>query len=77
MPSTSRRRLELLLLSRPLQRYARTLQPDTNASLMLVHKVMASALAEPVDQRLSRDLEGSLRADLRALARDAAPGAHA
>ena len=43
MPSRKERHLELLKLSRPLHRYARTLQPDANASFLLVHRAMARA----------------------------------
>jgi len=65
MPSRAERHLELLKLSRPLHRYARTLQPDTNASFLLVHKALAKAFAEGGgDLRPSAGLESSLRADM-------------
>jgi hypothetical protein len=63
MPSRAERHLELLKLSRPLHRYARTLQPDVNASFMLVHRALAKALAEE-DLRPSAGLEASLCADM-------------
>jgi hypothetical protein len=57
--------VELLTLSHPLQRYARTLQPDVNASFLLVHRVLSRAFAERgVSRRSSVGLEASLRADL-------------
>jgi hypothetical protein len=65
MPSRAERHLELLKLSRPLHRYARTLQPDTNASFLLVHQALARAFAEADETlRPSAGLEASLRADM-------------
>jgi hypothetical protein len=65
MPSNAHRQLELLKLSHPLQRYARTLQPDVNASLLLVHRALSRAFAERGGGvRPSAGLEASLRADM-------------
>jgi hypothetical protein len=65
MTSFAQRHLELLRLSRPLQRYARMLQPDVNDSLLLVHCALARAFAERGgDLRSRRELEASLRADM-------------
>ena len=58
------RRLELLALSHPLGRYARSLEPDVNAALLVVHRVMSKAMAEEPARRSSADLESSLRADI-------------
>jgi hypothetical protein len=60
----SERSLELLALTHPLGRYARSLQPDVNAALLVVHKVMSKAMAEEPGRRPSADLEKSLRADI-------------
>ena len=60
----NKRRLELLALSHPLGRYARSLQPDINAALLVVHKVMSKAMAEEPGHRCSAELETSLRADI-------------
>lgn len=60
----NKRRLELLALTHPLGRYARTLQPDVNAALLAVHRVMAKAMAEEPGRRSSVELETSLRADI-------------
>jgi hypothetical protein len=60
----NKRRLELLALSHPLGRYARSLQPDVNAALLVVHRVMTQAMAESPDHRSSGELETSLRADI-------------
>ncbi len=60
----NKRRLELLALSHPLGRYARSLQPDVNAALLVVHRVMAKAMAEEPASRSSAELESSLRADI-------------
>jgi len=65
MPSRAERHLELLKLSRPLHRFARTLQPDINASFLLVHQALAGAFAEDGGQlRPTAGLESSLRADM-------------
>jgi hypothetical protein len=65
MLSHADRHLELLTLSHPLQRYARTLQPDVNASFLLVHRTLSRAFAERGGGlRPSAGLEASLRADL-------------
>ena len=60
----NKRRLELLALSHPLGRYARSLQPDVNAALLVVHRVIAKAMAEEPGRRSSAELETSLRADI-------------
>lgn len=65
MPSRAERHLELLKLSHPLHRYARTLQSDTNASFLLVHHALSRAFAEEDGGlRPSTGLEASLRADM-------------
>jgi hypothetical protein len=65
MLSTAERQLELLTLSHPLQHYARTLQPDVNASFLLVHRALSRAFAERgPGLRPSAGLEASLRADM-------------
>ena len=65
MPSRAERHLELLRLSPPLHRYARTLQADTNASFLLVHKALSRAFAEQDGGlRPSVGLEASLRTDM-------------
>ena len=65
MPSRTQRHLELLKLSRPLHRYARTLDLDANASFLLVHRALAKAFAEVGGAlRPSSGLECSLRADM-------------
>ena len=64
MNRRSERRLELLALSHPLGHYARSLQPDVNAALLVVHRVMTRALAEEPCRRPSAELVISLRADI-------------
>jgi len=65
MPSRAERHLELLTLSHPLQRYARTVQPDVNACFLLVHRALSKAFAErDAGLRPSIGLEASLRADV-------------
>ncbi len=64
MNRRSERRLELLALSHPLGHYARSLQPDVNAALLVVHRVMTKAMAEEPGRRSSAELESSLRADI-------------
>lgn len=65
MPSRAQRHLELLRLSHRLHRYARTLQPDANASFLLVHKALSRAFAEEAGRlRPSAGLEASLKADM-------------
>lgn len=65
MPSRAERHLELLKLSHPLHRYARTLLSDTNASFLLVHQALSRAFAEEDGGlRPSAGLEASLRADM-------------
>lgn len=64
MNRRNERRLELLALSHPLGRYARSLQPDVNAALLVVHRVLAKAMAEEPGRRSSAELETSLRADI-------------
>jgi hypothetical protein len=65
MPCHVGRHLELLTLSHPLQAYARTLQPDVNASFLLVHETLSRAFAERGrDLRPSAGLEASLRDDM-------------
>ena len=66
MTSRTKRHLELLALSRPLHRYARALQPDVNASFLLVHRAMSKAFADPHGApRPAAELEASLRADIK------------
>lgn len=65
MPSRTQRHIELLKLSHPLHRYARTLESDTNASFLLVHRALSWAFAEgDGNLRPSAGLEASLRADV-------------
>jgi len=65
MPSRAQRHLELLALSHPLRRYARSLQSDDNAAFLLVHRALSNAFAEKDgDLRPSVGLEASLRADM-------------
>ena len=64
MKRDDKRRLELLALTHPLGRYARSLQPDVNAALLVVHRVLSSAMAEEPARRPSSELEASLRADI-------------
>ena len=65
MPSRTQRHLELLKLSRPLHRFAGALQPDANASFLLVHRAMSRAFAEQSGElRPSAGLEASLQADV-------------
>lgn len=65
MPPRTKRHLALLALSQPLNRYARALQPDANASFLLVHKALSAAFAEPSGAlRPTVGLEASLRADI-------------
>lgn len=65
MPSRAERHLELLRLSHPLHRYARTLRADANASYLLVHRALSRAFAESDGElRPSAGLEASLRADM-------------
>lgn len=64
MNRRSERSLELLALTHPLGRYARSLQPDINAALLVVHQVMSKAMAEEPARRCSAELETSLRADI-------------
>jgi len=63
MPARTRRRLELLQLSDPLRRYATSLNPDVNASSLMVHHALSGAFAE-LDMRPSLGLEASLRRDI-------------
>jgi hypothetical protein len=58
------RKMELVALSHPLGRYARSLQPDVNAALLVVHRVLTTAMAEEPRRRSSVGLESSLRADI-------------
>ncbi|HWA62479.1 MAG TPA: hypothetical protein VG939_13945 [Caulobacteraceae bacterium] len=60
----TRRHLELLRLARPLQRYARRLHPDPNASFFLVHQALSAAFAEAPHLRDGQDLESVLREDM-------------
>ncbi len=60
----SERKMELLALTHPLGRYARSLQPDVNAALLVVHQVLSKAMTEEPGRRPSADLETSLRADI-------------
>jgi hypothetical protein len=65
MPSRTERHLELLALSKPLHRYARSIQTDDNAAFLLVHCAVSKAFAEKDgDLRPSAGLEASLRADM-------------
>jgi hypothetical protein len=65
MLSRAQRHLDLLTLSHPLQRYARTVQPDVNASFLLVHRALSKAFAEQGRAlRPNVGLEASLRADM-------------
>jgi len=65
MSTRFKRHLELLTLSHPLQRYARTVEPDVNASFLLVHQALSKAFAEGDEAlRSSAGLEASLRADI-------------
>jgi len=65
MPSRTERHLELLALTHPLHRYARSLQADDNAAFLLVHRALSRAFAEQDgDLRPSVGLEASLRADM-------------
>jgi hypothetical protein len=41
------------------------LQPDANASFMLVHRALSAAFAEPSCARTSVGLEASLKADIK------------
>lgn len=63
MPMRARRRIELLQLSEPLRRYASNLDPDVNASSLLVHQALSAAFAE-TEARPSVGLEASLRRDI-------------
>ena len=65
MTARTRRHLELLALSRPLERFARPLQADANASSFLVHQALSSAFAEAPALRASDTLEASLQHDIR------------
>jgi len=78
MPSRLERHLEILALSRPLQRYARARQPDVNASLLLVHQALSRAFAETgPGQRPSAGLGASLRTEVdHATGRGVAAAAH-
>jgi hypothetical protein len=65
MPSRTERHLELLALSQPLHRHARSLQSDANAAFLLVHRALSKAFAEKEgDLRPSAGLEASLCADI-------------
>jgi len=64
MAKLAARRLELLALGEPLQQYARRLQPDHNASFLMVHQALARALREAPEDQPSRSLESSLRSDI-------------
>ena len=64
MPLEIRRHLELLNLSKPLQRYAARAQANSNASFMLVHKAMAKAFSNPSKAASGEALETSLREDI-------------
>lgn len=65
MPSRTERHMELLALSQPLHRYARSQQSDANAAFLLVHCALSKAFAEKDgDLRPSAGLEASLRADV-------------
>lgn len=65
MPSRTERHLELLALSQPLLRYARSMQPDANAAFLLVHRALSRAFAEKDGElRPSAGLEASLCADM-------------
>lgn len=63
MPLRKQRHLELLAMSHSLRRYARALQPDANASSLLVHRALSTAFAESEEAlRPVCGLEASLRA---------------
>ena len=64
MQTRTRRHLELLDLARPLQRYARSLDADPNASSFLVHQALAAAFSQPDLFPAGQDLEASLRLDI-------------
>jgi hypothetical protein len=65
MPSRMERHMELLALSQPLHRYARSVQSDANAAFLLVHRALSKAFAEKDGHlRPSAGLEASLRADM-------------
>ncbi len=76
MTARLRRHLELVALSQPLERFARSLQADANASSFLVHQALASAFAEPPHLRASATLEASLRQDIHRRAAAGAGAAH-
>jgi hypothetical protein len=65
MTARLRRHLELVALSKPLERFARPLQADANASSFLVHQALANAFAEAPHLRSSATLEASLQQDIR------------
>lgn len=73
MPSRAARNLEIIRLGTPLRRFASRLQPDPNASSLLVHQAVSIALAEPPELRRSDELEASLRGDIARLFADQAP----
>ncbi len=63
---TQLRHVEILALSGALEAYARSLQSDVNAALLLVHGAVSRAFTEGGASLRPRDgLERSLRADIR------------
>ncbi|MEI9963485.1 MAG: hypothetical protein WDM92_00970 [Caulobacteraceae bacterium] len=77
MSSRTRLHLDLLALGGPLRRYARRLDPDVNASFLLVHKALATAFSAPIQAREAGGLEVSLQEDIDRRAAAAAPRAPA
>ncbi|HEX6865619.1 MAG TPA: hypothetical protein VF122_00145 [Caulobacteraceae bacterium] len=64
MPAKTHYHLALLGLGDPLRSYAASLQPDANASALLVHHALSAAFADGPGGRNGVTLEASLRQDI-------------
>ena len=64
MAIRTRDRLALVALGEPLRRYAARIQPDHNASFLLVHQALAGALAKGHEACPAPALESALRAEI-------------
>jgi len=64
MAKRTQHRLALVALGEPLRRYAARVEPDQNASFMLVHQALAGALERGCERAEGVSLETCLRAEI-------------
>ena len=64
MAKSTRDCLALVALGEPLRRYAARIEPDHNASFMLVHQALAGAMAKGHEACPAPALEAALRAEI-------------